>query len=214
VYPPGQYVSSCGAHEIRGAAATVTFRTERTRGGFWCVLAKKRPCRVVRLREASNSAGPVAVPRAFLARFKTGFSDLQASMSSAMSIEFRRMISERQIEFMGVVLGMPAPRALDAHPDDYRDPVHAGALYGSALASPAISAAITQKYVPPALTSFGPTGPDRKAQGVGANLGLRRGLTSKVLYNPGQGLFLAPRSFWLLNLRHRLVGRCLGAIFV
>jgi hypothetical protein len=32
-------------------------------------------------------------------------------------------LGERQVEFVGLALGMPAPGALDAHPDDYRYPL-------------------------------------------------------------------------------------------
>jgi len=44
----------------------------------------------------------------------------------------RLRLCERQVEFVGVVLGVPAPSALDAHYDDYQDclvfVVHAGKL--------------------------------------------------------------------------------------
>jgi len=40
---------------------------------------------------------------------------------------------EREVELKGFVLGVPAPGAFDAHPDDYRDViVHAGKHAASA----------------------------------------------------------------------------------
>src|SRR5690348_3128364 len=69
--------------EIRDGVETVT-RSDRAyaQGGLSCALGRKRPRRAVCTGEVANSAGPVAEPRAFLARFEKCFSCASGSLFS------------------------------------------------------------------------------------------------------------------------------------